>query len=46
MNHMPKLDRRSFLVGSATAGLSLGFHIPFATSTRALGVPEFNAWAS
>src|SRR5664280_885076 len=44
MNYMPKLDRRSFLVGSATAGLSLGFHIPFATSTSAQGAPEVNAW--
>src|ERR1035437_6779042 len=44
MNHMPKLDRRSFLVGSATAGLSLGFHIPYATSTSAQGAPEVNAW--
>src|SRR5450759_5183964 len=44
MNYMPKLDRRSFLVGSATAGLSLGFHIPFVTSTSAQGAPEVNAW--
>ena len=44
MNYMPKLDRRSFLVGSATAGLSLGFHIPFTTSASAQGVPEINAW--
>jgi isoquinoline 1-oxidoreductase beta subunit len=44
MNHMPKLDRRSFLVGSATAGLSLGFHIPFTTSASAQGAPEINAW--
>jgi isoquinoline 1-oxidoreductase subunit beta len=44
MNYMPKLDRRSFLVGSATAGLSLGFHVPFATATSAQGAPEVNAW--
>ena len=44
MNYMPKLDRRSFLVGSATAGLSLGFHVPFATSISAQGAPEVNAW--
>jgi isoquinoline 1-oxidoreductase subunit beta len=44
MNHMPRLDRRSFLVGSATAGLSLGFNVPFLTSTSAQGAPEINAW--
>ena len=44
MNHMPKFDRRSFLVGSATVGLSLGFHVPFATATSAQGAPEVNAW--
>ena len=44
MNHMPKLDRRSFLVGSATAGLSLGFHVPFTMSASAQGAPEVNAW--
>ena len=44
MNYMPKLDRRSFLVGSATVGLSLGFHVPFMSSTSAQGAPEINAW--
>ncbi len=44
MNAMPKLDRRSFLVGTATAGLSLGFNIPFLNSTSAQGAPEINAW--
>ena len=44
MNHMPKLDRRSFLVGSATVGLSLGFNVPFLPSTSAQGAPEINAW--
>jgi len=45
MNYMPKLDRRSFLVGSATAGLSLGFHIPFADEAAAqVAGPEVNAW--
>ncbi len=28
MNYMPKMDRRSFLVTSAAAGLALGFNIP------------------
>jgi isoquinoline 1-oxidoreductase beta subunit len=44
----PKLDRRSFIVGSATvgAGLALGLKIPFgATVVRAQdGSPEINAW--
>jgi isoquinoline 1-oxidoreductase beta subunit len=44
MNYMPKLNRRSFLVGSATAGLSLGFNVPFLTETSAQGGPEVNAW--
>lgn len=44
MNHMPKLNRRSFVVGTATAGLSLGFNIPFLASTSAQGAPEINAW--
>ena len=44
MNHMPRLDRRSFLVGSATVGLSLGFNVPFLPSTSAQGAPEINAW--
>ena len=44
MNHMPKLNRRSFVVGTATAGLSLGFSVPFLTATSAQGAPEVNAW--
>jgi isoquinoline 1-oxidoreductase subunit beta len=44
MNYMPKLDRRSFLVGSATVGLSVGFHVPLMASTSAQGAPEINAW--
>lgn len=45
MNYMPKLDRRSFLVGSTAAGLSLGFHIPFADEAAAqVAGPEVNAW--
>ena len=28
MNYMPKMDRRSFLVSTAAAGLTLGFSIP------------------
>ena len=45
MNHMPKLDRRTFLVGSTAAGLSLGFHIPFSGEAEAQAKgPEVNAW--
>jgi isoquinoline 1-oxidoreductase beta subunit len=44
MNHMPRIDRRSFLVGSAVAGLSLCFHVPFAPSAGAQDAPEINAW--
>ncbi|HEX5776629.1 MAG TPA: molybdopterin cofactor-binding domain-containing protein, partial [Caulobacteraceae bacterium] len=44
----PKLDRRSFLVGTAAVGggLALGLKIPFGTSVvRAQdGSPEINAW--
>src|SRR5580700_9193012 len=43
MNQMPRIDRRSFLVGSAVAGLSLGFHVPFAPLAGAQGAPEINA---
>jgi isoquinoline 1-oxidoreductase subunit beta len=45
MNYMPKLDRRAFLVGSTSAGLSLGFHIPFPGEAEAQATgPEVNAW--
>lgn len=44
MNVMPKVNRRAFVVGTATAGLSLGFNVPFLTSTSAQGAPEVNAW--
>ncbi len=40
----PETDRRSLLVGTAAAGLSLGFRIPFATEARADDAPEVNAW--
>jgi len=44
----PKLDRRSFVIGSAAvgAGLALGLKIPFGTAVvRAQdGTPEINAW--
>ena len=45
MTYMPKLDRRTFVVGSTAAGLSLGFHIPFSGDAQAQAVgPEVNAW--
>ena len=49
MNHMPQLDRRAFVVGTAAAGagLALGFDLPFggpAVVRAADGTPEVNAW--
>jgi isoquinoline 1-oxidoreductase subunit beta len=48
MNYMPKMNRRSFLVGAAAVGggFSLGFQVPFGpTVVRAQdGSPEMNAW--
>src|ERR1700756_5634483 len=45
MNYMPNVNRRTFLAGSATAGLAVGFHIPFGTEASAqLAGPEVNAW--
>ena len=49
MNHMPKLNRRAFVIGTAAAGagLALGLDIPFGGPTvvrAADGSPEVNAW--
>lgn len=47
MHQIATLDRRSFLVGTATAagGFSLGFHIPFVDAAEAAeSTPEVNAW--
>jgi isoquinoline 1-oxidoreductase subunit beta len=50
MNYMPNMNRRTFLVGSSTAGLAVGFHIPFGGEASAepgsaqLSSPEVNAW--
>src|ERR1700726_4403152 len=48
MNHMPRMNRRSFVVGGAAAGggLALGFSLPFGPQVvrAADGSPEVNAW--
>jgi isoquinoline 1-oxidoreductase beta subunit len=49
VNHMPPLNRRAFIVGTAAAGagLALGFDVPFggpAVVRAADGTPEVNAW--
>src|SRR5712691_1538329 len=48
ITHAPKIDRRSFIVGTAAvgSGLALGLKVPFGTSVvRAQGAtPEINAW--
>src|ERR1700689_2071681 len=49
MNHMPRLNRRAFVIGSAAlgSGLALGLDIPFggpAMVRAADGSPEVNAW--
>ena len=45
MNYIPNINRRTFLVGSSTAGLAVGFQIPFGTEASAqLTTPEVNAW--
>lgn len=42
----PRLSRRRFLASGASAGLVVGFHIPFGSAAFAQGVvsPEINAW--
>jgi isoquinoline 1-oxidoreductase beta subunit len=48
MNQMPTLNRRAFVIGSATlgAGLALGLELPFGPGVvrAADGAPEINAW--
>jgi isoquinoline 1-oxidoreductase subunit beta len=49
MNHMPKLNRRAFVIGTAAVGtgLAIGLDIPFGGPTvvrAADGSPEVNAW--
>jgi isoquinoline 1-oxidoreductase beta subunit len=49
MNHMPKLNRRAFVIGTAAlgSGLALGLDLPFGGPTvvrAADGSPEVNVW--
>jgi isoquinoline 1-oxidoreductase beta subunit len=45
MNAMPQMNRRSFLVSSAAAGLALGFHVPVEAEAQTGTLPpEVNAW--
>jgi isoquinoline 1-oxidoreductase beta subunit len=48
MNFVPKMNRRSFVVGAASVGggLALGLNIPFGSQVvrAADGSPEVNAW--
>src|ERR1700722_6456842 len=49
MNHMPRLNRRAFVIGGAAlgSGLALGLDIPFGgpgVVRAADGSPEVNAW--
>ena len=50
MNHIPHINRRSFVIGAAATGggLALGFTFPAGAQTPAIrakdGTPEINAW--
>ena len=48
MNFIPKMDRRSFLIGTAAAGGGLAIGIPFApesaSAQTALSTPELGVW--
>jgi isoquinoline 1-oxidoreductase beta subunit len=41
-----QISRRNFLASSAAVGLTVGFHVPFATeaAAQATATPEINAW--
>jgi isoquinoline 1-oxidoreductase subunit beta len=45
MNYVPRIDRRSFVIGSAAAGagFTLGMSLPFGPA-QAQDIPELNAW--
>jgi isoquinoline 1-oxidoreductase beta subunit len=38
------VDRRSFLKVTASAGLAIGFHVPFGALAQDAAAPEINAW--
>jgi isoquinoline 1-oxidoreductase beta subunit len=40
----PRMDRRGFLAVTASAGLTLGFHVPLANAQAQDAAPEVNAW--
>jgi isoquinoline 1-oxidoreductase beta subunit len=46
MNYVPKIDRRSFVIGTAAAGagFSLGMTLPFGAAHAQGATPELNAW--
>src|SRR5262245_35961824 len=46
MNYVPKIDRRSFVIGTAAAGagFSLGMTLPFGEAFAQGATPELNAW--
>src|SRR5262245_1991393 len=48
MNHIPRIDRRSFVIGAAAVGggLALGLDIPFGPKAAVAqgATPEINAW--
>ena len=48
MTYMPRINRRTFMIGTAAAGggLALGFELPFGPKLvrAADGTPEVNAW--
>jgi isoquinoline 1-oxidoreductase subunit beta len=47
MNFVPKIDRRSFIVGTAAAGSGLALGIPFApdgASAQSAATPELGVW--
>jgi isoquinoline 1-oxidoreductase beta subunit len=49
MNFVPKIDRRSFIVGSAAAGGGLALGIPFApesASAQSAAAPELGVWVT
>src|SRR5438105_4882347 len=46
MNYLPRINRRSFVIGTVAVGggLALGLELPFGRARAATGGPEVNAW--